>query len=349
MASIKGPAIFLAQFMRDEEPYNSIDNIGPWVAGLGYKGVQIPAWDGRAIDIDQAAESKTYCDDYKGKLREMGLEPTELAAYLAGQVLVMHPAYEVLFEGFHPPGLKGEERTRWAAGEVEKTIRASAHMGTQVIPVLSGSFAWHMLYPWPQRPEGIIDEAFKELARLWRPLLDQAADHGTAIGFELHPGSDIFDGATFEMFLDHTDGHEAACLNYDPSHFLMQQLDYLQFIQLYGDRIKGFHVKDAEFCPSGRVGVYGGYQPWTGRAARFRSPGDGQVAFSRVFTLLTEAGYDSWAVLEWECCIKSPEQGAAEGAPFIAQHLIQTTDVAFDDFAGGQADVAANRKILGLS
>ncbi len=349
MASIKGPAIFLAQFMRDEEPYNSIDNIGPWVAGLGYKGVQIPAWDGRAIDIDQAAESKTYCDDYKGKLRGMGLEPTELAAYLAGQVLVMHPAYEVLFEGFHPPGLKGEERTRWAAGEVEKTIRASAHMGTQVIPVLSGSFAWHMLYPWPQRPEGIIDEAFKELARLWRPLLDQAADHGTAIGFELHPGSDIFDGATFEMFLDHTDGHEAACLNYDPSHFLMQQLDYLQFIQLYGDRIKGFHVKDAEFCPSGRVGVYGGYQPWTGRAARFRSPGDGQVAFSRVFTLLTEAGYDSWAVLEWECCIKSPEQGAAEGAPFIAQHLIQTTDVAFDDFAGGQADVAANRKILGLS
>jgi sugar phosphate isomerase/epimerase len=348
MASIKGPAIFLAQFMRDEEPFNSIDNIGKWVAELGYKGVQIPAWDGRAIDIDRAAESKTYCDEYKGKLDELGLEPTELAAYLAGQVLVMHPAYEVLFEGFHPPGLKGEERTRWAAGEVEKTIRASVNMGTQVIPVLSGSLAWHMMYPWPQRPEGLIDAAFKELARLWRPLLDLAADNGTVIGFELHPGSDIFDGATFEMFLDHTDQHEAACLNYDPSHFLMQQLDYLQFIQLYGDRIKGFHVKDAEFRPSGRVGVYGGYQPWTQRAARFRSLGDGQVDFSRVFTLLTEAGYDSWAVLEWECCIKSPEQGAAEGAPFIARHIIDTTDVAFDDFAGGQADVAANRKILGL-
>ena len=349
MANIKGPAIFLAQFMRDEEPFNSIDNIGRWVADLGYEGVQIPAWDARSIDIDQAAESKTYCDEYKGKLGQMGLEPTELAAYLAGQVLVMHPAYEVLFEGFHPPGLKGEERTQWAAGEVEKTIRASANMGTTVIPVLSGSFAWHMMYPWPQRPDGLIDEAFKELARLWRPLLDLAADNGAVIGFELHPGSDIFDGATFEMFLDHTDQHEAACLNYDPSHFLMQQLDYLQFIQLYGERIKGFHVKDAEFRPTGRVGVYGGYQPWTQRAARFRSPGDGQVDFSRVFTLLTEAGYDSWAVLEWECCIKSPEQGAAEGAPFIAQHIIETTDVAFDDFAGGQADVAANRKILGLS
>ncbi len=349
MAHIKGPAIFLAQFMRDEEPYNTIDNIGRWVAGLGYKGVQIPAWDGRAIDLNRAAESKTYCDEYRGRLQEMGLEPTELAAYLAGQVLAMHPAYEILFQGFHPPGLKGGERTAWAAGEIEKTIRASIHFGTEVVPVLSGGLAWHMVYPWPQRPEGIIDAAFEELARLWQPLLDLALDNGKVIAFELHPGSDIFDGATFEMFLDHTDDHEAACLNYDPSHFLMQQLDYLQFIQLYGERIKGFHVKDAEFRPSGRVGVYGGYQPWKERAARFRSLGDGQVDFSRIFTLLTEAGYDGWAVLEWECCIKSPEQGAAEGAPFIARHIIETTEVAFDDFAGSKADVEENRRILGLN
>ena len=139
------------------------------------------------------------------------------------------------------------------------------------------------------------------------------------------------------------------CLNYDPSHLLLQQLDYLEFIRLYGERIRGFHVKDAEFRPSGRVGVYGGYQSWAGRAGRFRSLGDGQVDFTRVFTLLTEAGYSNWAVLEWECCVKSPEQGAAEAVPFIARHIIETTEVAFDDFAGGQADLARNRKILGLS
>ena len=349
MAKMKGPAVFLAQFMRDEEPYDSIDNIGRWVADLGYTGIQIPGWDSRVIDIDRAAESKTYCDEYSGKLKEMGLEPTEVAGYLAGQVLAMHPAYEILFEGFHPPGLKGDARTEWASGELVKCIRASVNLGTEVIPVLSGGFAWQMVYPWPQRPDGLIDEAFVELARLWRPLLDQASDSGTVFAYELHPGSDLYDGATFEMFLEQTDNHPAACINYDPSHFLMQQLDYLAFIELYGDRIRGFHVKDAEFRPSGRVGVYGGYQPWSDRAARFRSLGDGQVDFSRVFTLLTEAGYTSWAVLEWECCVKSPEQGAAEGAPFIARHLIDTTDVAFDDFAGGQEDVDANRRILGLS
>ena len=348
MSKIKGPAIFLAQFMRDEPPYDKIENIGPWVAGLGYKGVQIPGWDGRVIDIDKAAESKSYCDDYTARLAAMGLEPTEVGAYLAGQVLAIHPAYDVGFTGFHPPGLSGNARTEWAAGELKKCILASEHLGLRNIPVLSGGFMWHLMYPWPQRPPGVVEEGFKELARRWRPLLDMARDKGRVFGYELHPGSDVYDGATFELFLEHTDDHEAACINYDPSHFLLQQLDYQAFIRLYGSRISGFHVKDAEFRPDGRVGVYGGYQSWAGRAGRFRSLGDGQVDFRRVFTLMAEAGFDGWAVLEWECCVKSPEQGAAEGAPFIAEHIIETTDIAFDDFAGGKSDTETNRKILGL-
>jgi sugar phosphate isomerase/epimerase len=348
MPSIKGPAILLAQFMRDEEPYNSISNIGKWVASLGYKGVQIPTWDPRVIDLDKAAESKTYCDEYRGQLKAMGLEPSELGGFLAGQVLAMHPAYEVMFEPFHPAGLTGDARTEWAAGELKKCVNASVNMGTTVVPVLSGGFAWHMAYPWPQRPEGIIEEAFKELARRWRPLLDLAHDNGVVFTYELHPGSDVYDGATYEMFLDHTDNHPAACLNYDPSHFVLQQLDYLEFIRIYGERIRGFHVKDAEFRPTGRMGVYGGYQSWGERPGRFRSLGDGQVDFTRVFTLLTEAGYAGWAVLEWECAVKSSDQGAAEGAPFIARHIIQATEVAFDDFAGGDTDLARNRVILGL-
>ena len=348
MPSIKGPAVFLAQFLRDEEPFNNIESIGPWFAEMGYRGVQIPAWDLRALDLDEAAKSKAYCDDFRGMLSEMGLEPTELAGYLQGQVLAVHPAYEIMFEAFHPAGLTGEARTEWATDQLQKCVLASVNMGTENVPVLSGGFAWQMVYPWPQRPQGIIDEAFGELARRWRPLLNFAHERGIAFTYELHPGSDVFDGATFETFLEHTDDHPAACLNYDPSHFLLQQLDYLEFIRLYGERIKGFHVKDAEFRPSGRVGVYGGYRDWASRAGRFRSLGDGQVDFKQVFTLLTEAGFNGWAVLEWECCVKSPEQGAREGAPFIARHIIETTELAFDDFAGGNSDVQQNRRILGL-
>jgi sugar phosphate isomerase/epimerase len=340
--------VFLAQFLRDAEPYNSLEGLAPWFAGLGYRGVQIPAWDRRVIDLDQAAESRSYCDDYRGRLAAQGLAVTELAGYLQGQVLAVHPAYEAGFAAFHPPGLTGKARTQWAAGELQKCILASAHMGLRNIPVLSGGFAWHLAYPWPQRPAGLIEEAFKELANRWRPLLDMAHDHGCVLGYELHPGSDLFDGATFEMFLERTQAHPAACINYDPSHLLLQQLDYLGFIAEFGSRISGFHVKDAEFRPNARVGVYGGYQSWSRRAGRFRSLGDGQVDFRRVFTLLAEAGYDGWAVMEWECCVKSPEQGAAEGAPFIARHIIETTKVAFDDFAGGASDRAQNRRMLGL-
>jgi sugar phosphate isomerase/epimerase len=323
-------------------------NIGKWVADLGYRAVQIPTWDKRVFDLDTAAESKTYCDDLRATLSGLGLEISELAAHLQGQVLAIHPAYQTAFAPFYPEGLDDNARIKWATGELLKSVRASANLGLTVIPVLSGGLAWHMMYPWPQRPTGLIEAAFAELYRRWQPVLDAARDQGITIAYELHPGSDLYDGATFERFLDVSNQHEAACINYDPSHFLLQQLDYCEFIQLYRERITAFHVKDAEFRPSGRVGVYGGYQGWAQRAGRFRSLGDGQVDFTRIFTLLTEAGYRGWAVLEWECCVKSPEQGAAEGAPFIAQHLINATEVAFDDFAGGKSDDELNKKILGL-
>jgi sugar phosphate isomerase/epimerase len=323
-------------------------DISQWVAGLGYKGIQIPSWDKRVIDLEEAAESKNYCEEIKGKLKELNIEVVELAAYLQGQVLVVHPAYETMFGGFYPKGLGKQERIAWAKQQLMDTVKASANFGTGNISVLSGGLAWHTMYPWPQRPEGIIDEAFLELSRLWQPVLDYAAENGITIGYELHPGSDLFDGATYEMFLDKVDGHPAACITYDPSHFILQQLNYIEFIKLYHDRIKLFHVKDAEFNPDGRTGVYGGYQSWINRAGRFRSVGDGQVDFKRIFSLLTEKGYDGWAVLEWECCIKSPEQGAEEAAPFISNHIIEATQVAFDDFAGGESNCKLNRQILGL-
>ena len=348
MKSIKGPGIFLAQFLRDQPPFDKLESILKWAAGLGYKGIQVPAWDSRMIDLDTAAGSRTYCEDYLGKFKANGLELIELGAYLQGQVMAIHPAYETMFAGFYPAGLNTKQRTEWATDRLKKVIKTSALLGTKNISVMSGGFAWHTLYPWPQRPEGLIEEAFQELARVWKPLLDFADDQGLTIGYELHPGSDLYDGATYEMFLEYTGNHPAACITYDPSHFLLQQLDYLNFIELYHERIKAFHVKDAEFRPNGRVGVYGGYQPWIKRAGRFRSLGDGQVDFSRIFSLLAEYDYDGWAILEWECCIKSPEQGAAEGAPFIRKHMIEVTDVAFDDFAGSSSDKKKNRKILGL-
>lgn len=349
-SQIKGPALFLAQFAGDEAPFNSLGGIAKWAAGLGYKGVQIPTFDARLFDLDRAAESQGYCDEVKGVCAEAGVEITELSTHLQGQLVAVNPAYDTAFDAFAPKEVHGKpkERQAWAVDQVKKTAVASRRLGLDHTVSFSGSLAFPYLYPWPQRPEGLIEEAFSELARRWVPIFDHYAEHGVDIGFELHPGEDLFDGATWEMFLDRAKEHKAAMINYDPSHFLLQQMDYLAFIDLYHDRINAFHVKDAEFNPDGRQGVYSGYQPWTQRAGRFRSLGDGQVDFAGIFAKLTQYGYDSWAVLEWECCIKSAAQGAAEGAPFIESHLIEPPLHAFDDFAGGERDDAQIRGMLGL-
>jgi sugar phosphate isomerase/epimerase len=350
MKTIQGPAIFLAQFMGDEAPFNSLDSVCKWAADLGYKGIQIPTWDPRLIDLQKAAESKTYCDELKGKIAAHGLSITELSTHLQGQLVAVHPAYDAMFDGFAPANVHGnpKARTEWAVQQVKWAAMASKNLGLKSHVTFSGALLWPFLYPWPQRPAGLVETGFGELAKRWKPILDVFEDCGVDACYELHPGEDLHDGVTFEMFVDALDGHPRANINYDPSHFVLQCLDYLSFIDLYHDRIKAFHVKDAEFNPTGSQGVYSGFQGWAQRAGRFRSLGDGQVDFAGIFSKLSQYDYDGWAVLEWECCIKSPQQGAAEGAPFIQSHIIEVTSKAFDDFAGGGSDEAFNRKVLGI-
>lgn len=349
-STMKGPAIFLAQFAGDEAPFNSLPSIAKWAAGLGYQGIQIPAWDGRLFDLDKAAASKDYCDEVRGVCAEAGVEVTELSTHILGQLVAVHPAYDAQMDGFAPEKVHNNPKARqeWAVDQVTKGAKASRNMGLDVSVSFTGSLAFPYLYPFPQRPPGLVEEAFTELGKRWKPILDAYEDQGVDVGYEIHPSEDVFDGATFEMFLDALKGHKRCRINYDPSHFLLQQLDYLAFIDIYHERICAFHVKDAEFNPDGRQGVYSGYQGWVDRAGRFRSLGDGQVDFGGIFSKLATYGYDSWAVLEWECCLKHPEDGAAEGAPFIANHIIRVTEKAFDDFADAKTDRAALRKMMGI-
>lgn len=351
MATMKGPGISLAQFGVDAAPFNTLPAIAKWAASHGYVGIQVPSFDIRLFDLTKAAESKTYCDEVLGICREAGVEITELAATRQSRLVCVHPAYNPRFDVFAPAHVHNNPAARqeWAVDQVKKVARASRNLGLASAIGFTGSLMWPFVYPVPQRPVGFVADGFKEQARRWKPILDVFEDQGVNFCYELHPGEDVFDGVTYEMFLEAVGNHPRACINYDPSHFLLQQLDYVAMIDIYHARIKAFHVKDAEFNPTGRMGLYSGYQPWATRAARFRSPGDGQINFRRIFTKLAEYGYDSWAVLEWECPIKSSEQGAAEGAPFIRQHIIRTAERAFDDFAARPPDEALNRRMMGLT
>ena len=350
MNKIKGPAIFLAQFIGEQAPFNDLSTLCQWAASLGYKGIQLPT-DPKLIDLARAAQSQDYCDEITAIVKQAGLQITELSTHLQGQLVAVNPAYNQMFDGFAPEHVRNNPtaRTAWAIEQLKFAAKASARLGLNAHATFSGALLWHTFYPWPQRPAGLVEMGFEELAKRWLPILDAFEQAGVDVCFELHPGEDLHDGASFERFLEAVDNHPRANILYDPSHFVLQQLDYLAFIDIYHDRIKAFHVKDAEFNPSGRSGVYGGYQSWQDRPGRFRSLGDGQINFKAIFSKLTQYGFQGWAVLEWECCIKHPEDGAKEGAVFINQHLINPTSKAFDDFAAVASNNNFNKQLLGIS
>jgi sugar phosphate isomerase/epimerase len=350
MKTIKGPGIFLAQFLGDTPPFNTLDEICKWSAGLGFKGVQIPSWATSYFDLQKAAESKTYADEIKGVVNSHGLQITELSTHLQGQLVAVNPAYDSLFDAFAPTEVHGNPKARqeWAVQQLKHAAKASQNLGLNAHATFSGALLWPMVYPWPQRPAGVVETGFKELAKRWLPILNVFEDNGVDLCYEVHPGEDLHDGISFEMFLKEVNNHKRCNLLYDPSHFVLQCLDYLEYIDIYHERIKMFHVKDAEFNPTGRQGVYGGYQNWVDRAGRFRSLGDGQVDFKSVFSKMAQYDFSGWAVMEWECALKHPEDGAKEGAVFIKDHIIRVTEKAFDDFAAAGSDEAFNRGLLGI-
>lgn len=332
IATMQGPSLFIAQYVDLDPALSSLEGIAGWAAGLGFKALQIPTFFPHILDLERAAANQDYCDGVLDLLSRHGLAISELASPRQGQLMAIHPAYHRTNAVLAPAALRDDpaKLSGWAARQLDLSIRAARRLGVDRVTTFSGSLLWPYLYPYPPVPQELITAGFTELARRWRPILDLADSQGVDICFELHPTSDLHDGSTFERFLELVGNHPRACLLYDPSHMLLQHVDYLGFIALYADRIRAFHVKDAEFRTSPRTGVYGGYNGWLDRAGRFRSPGDGQIDFKSIFSSLTQSGYRGWATLEWECCLKNAYDGAREGRAFIDAMLIEVPERAFD-------------------
>lgn len=190
MASIiQGPAIFLAQFAGDKKPFNSRDSICKWAASLGYKGVQIPTWDGRFFDLKKAAASKTYCDEVKGMAKKHGIAITKLSTHLQGQLVAVNPAFDEAFDAFAPMEVHGKPKARqeWAVEQMLLAAKASRHLGLEASVTFSGALAWPFVYPWPQRPDGLVTAAFDELAKRWKPILNAYDEAGCDVCYEIHP------------------------------------------------------------------------------------------------------------------------------------------------------------------
>ena len=196
--------------------------------------------------------------------------------------------------------------------------KASANLGLKAHATFSGALAWPYVYPWPQRPAGLVEAAFDELAKRWRPILD-AFDMPDVISVTRSIPAKTFTTASPSRCS--SNGSEiiraAISCSTRATSCCSSSITWPTSISITSAS-RCFTSRTPSSIPAGGSGVYGGFQPWIDRAGRFRSLGDGQVDFRSIFSKLTQYGFDGWAVLEWECCIKSPEQGAAEGAPFIS-------------------------------
>lgn len=351
MRTIDGPGVFLAQFIAPVAPYDRLDTLLDWAAAIGFRGVQVPTFNPAILDLERAATSLAYCDEIKGKLSDRGLTLTELSTHRQGHLVAIHPAYDLTVDVFAPEALRGNPAARraWAEDQLLKAARASRHLGLTRHVSFPGSLLWPYLYLYPPRPFGLIEEGFRELAARWRPILDAFDAAGVDLCFEIHPGEDLHDGLTFEMFREAVGNHPRLGMLYDPSHLFLQMIDYVGFLEVYREFVKVVHVKDAELNRSARTGFWGGYQSWPSRAGRFRTPGAGDIDFAAIFAKLAEIDYAGWAVLEWECCIEHPDDGARKGAALIREQILRVQERAFDANMQAQGlDRVRNRRVLGL-
>lgn len=364
--SLKGPGIFLAQGL-GKEGWGSLEECAKSAAALGYKGMQLPLWDKRAIDLEYAAVSPKYCEELQQICTDAGCPIVELANHCEWQLVRSCPTYTSLHSWVAPKELdtehgKQEALAQWAQRRAMLSVDAAANFGFDRVGGFSGSSIFQFVYPWPQRPPGLVAAAFNALAAAWMPIFEHADMKGVDVCFELHPGEDLMDGDTFNLFLRYVKNHPRCNILLDLSHMVLAGMtnDNMRgFIRENAKRIKMFHVKDGEFNPRPGGGVYSSYNGWKDRQGRFRSLGDGHINYAEVFALLQDLDLDLWAILEWECCLKGWKQGVREGAQYIQSWMDAIPapersavephdDGAFDDFAQANVNRALIAHILGI-
>lgn len=304
----------------------------PMAKAFGYDGLELACW-GDHFNLDQAADSKTYCQDQLGMLAKQGLGCWALGNHLSGQ-LVCDPIDDRHY-AFAPESMADDpEAVRaWAIEMQKKAAHAARNLGIKVVNGFTGSPIWRYLYAFPPCRPGQIEAGYRAFAETWKPILDVYGECGVRFALEVHPTEIAFDIVTAQRALDALDGHPAFGFNYDPSHLAYQGVDYVKFIRTFGERIFHVHMKDVWWeHGDGSVGVFGGHTDF-GDARRywdFRSLGHGDVAFEDIIVALNDIQYDGPLSVEWEDARMDRCHGAREACDFVRQVDFPGSALAFD-------------------
>jgi sugar phosphate isomerase/epimerase len=312
----------------------TLDTVAAKAKSFGYDGIELACW-GDHFEVDKALSNDKYIRSRKDILEKHGLKCFAISNHLVGQC-VADALIDERHKAILPPRLFGDgdpEGVRQrCAEEMKNTARAAKLMGVKVVPGFTGSPVWHLLYPFPPTPQSMIDAGFVEFAERWTPVLDVFASEGVKFGLECHPAEIAYDIHTAQRALDALKGHKAFGFNFDPSHFVHQMFDPVEFISAFPDRIVHVHVKDSKVRLTGRSSILASHLPFGDprRGWDFVSPGHGGVDLEGIVRALNRIGYQGPLSVEWEDSGMDREHGAREACEYVRKMDFKPSDVAFD-------------------
>ena len=309
----------------------------------GYDGLELACW-GDHFEVDRALREDGYLAGRHALLDQYGLRCWAISNHLAGQAVCDHPI-DRRHQAILPARIWGDGEPegvrRRAAAELADTARAAAAFGVQTVVGFTGSSIWHTVAMFPPVPPEMIEEGYADFARRWHPILDVFDAEGVRFAHEVHPSEIAYDFWTTRRALDAVGNRPAFGLNFDPSHFVWQDLDPVAFLGAYPDRIYHVDCKEARKRLDGRNGRLGSHLPWGDprRGWDFVSTGRGDVAWEDVFRMLNSIGYDGPISVEWEDAGMSRLAGAPEALAFLRRFSYDPPEVAFDSaFSSGPSD-----------
>jgi sugar phosphate isomerase/epimerase len=311
------------------------EEVARLASGWGYDGLEIACW-GDHLDVWRAAEDDSYLRSRRDILEKYNLQVFAISNHLKGQAVCDDPIdarhQAILPEKIWGDGEPEGVRQR-AAEEMKMTARAAQRLGVGVVVGFTGSSVWKYVAMFPPVSEELVEAGYRDFADRWNPILDVFDECGVRFAHEVHPSEIAYDYWTTVRTLEAIGQREAFGLNWDPSHFVWQELDPVGFIWDFKDRIYHVDCKDTRMRPqNGRAGVLGSHLPWGDprRGWDFVSTGHGDVPWEDSFRALDAIGYAGPISVEWEDAGMDRLHGAAEAVGFIRSLLWPKPTASFD-------------------
>ncbi|MCL2044446.1 MAG: sugar phosphate isomerase/epimerase [Treponema sp.] len=298
---------------------------------FGFDGIEIACW-GDHIDLKKAATDLKYVEGRKEILGKHGLKTWAIGTHLVGQCV--GDLWDQRLDNFAPPELAGKPEAirKWAIQEMKYAAAAAKNMGVKVVTGFMGSPVWKYWYSFPQTTEKMIDDAFREIVKLWTPIFDEFDKCGIKFALEVHPTEIAFDYYTAERLLKEFKNRKTLGFNFDPSHLLWQGVTPHIFLRDFASKIYHVHMKDVAVVLDGKAGILGSHITFgdTRRGWNFRSLGHGDVDFENIIRELNSMNYKGPLSVEWEDSGMDRDYGAAEACSFVRNICFAPSTMAFD-------------------